>query len=178
MFLRSYFDNTSLLGTEDYTKAFMNVFSDSFCYMEIIIQTSRGTNAIYYCTSVLSTWLYLQAEFCLLAWKNRNMMPCVLRMKNLLVIRGLSKKYPTLFFPAVSNGERVGKLSAMVERIFMRMRDSLLPLNTAGCVCHFQMAKWCNTCSSHSHFAQDDRLLGAAILKQVLSEPWGYPSRK
>jgi hypothetical protein len=30
----------------------------------------------------------------------------------------------------------------------------LLPRNTAGCVCRRQMAKWCNTCSSHSRFAR------------------------
>jgi hypothetical protein len=58
----------------------------------------------------------------------------------------LSKKYPALFFPAVNNGERVGKLSAVVEGTFMRMRDFLLPLNTAGCVCRCQTVKWCNTC--------------------------------
>jgi hypothetical protein len=33
------------------------------------------------------------------------------------------KKYATLFFPTVSNGERVGKLSAVVEGTFMCMRD-------------------------------------------------------
>jgi hypothetical protein len=35
--------------------------------------------------------------------------------------------YPTIFFPAVSNGERVGKLSVVVEGTFLRMRDFLLP---------------------------------------------------
>jgi hypothetical protein len=29
-------------------------------------------------------------------------------------LRGLSKKYPTIFFPAVSNRDRVGKLSVVV----------------------------------------------------------------
>jgi hypothetical protein len=43
----------------------------------------------------------------------------------------LSKKYPTLFLPVVSYGERVGKLSAVVEGTFMRMLDFLLPRNTA-----------------------------------------------
>jgi hypothetical protein len=38
-------------------------------------------------------------------------------------VRGLSKKYPAIFFPSVSNGERVGKLRVMVEGTFMRMRD-------------------------------------------------------
>jgi hypothetical protein len=56
-------------------------------------------------------------------------------------VRGLSKKYPTISFPAVSNGERVGKLSVVVEGTFMRMRDFLLPRNTAGCVCRCQIAK-------------------------------------
>jgi hypothetical protein len=37
------------------------------------------------------------------------------------------------------------------------------------------MAKWCNTRSSHSRFAQDDRTLGTVILHQILS---GYPSIK
>jgi hypothetical protein len=79
-------------------------------------------------------------------------------------IRGLSKKYPTIYFPAVSNGERVGKLSVVVEETFMRMHDFLLPRNTAGCVCRCQIAKWCNTCSSHSRFAQDDRMFGADLV--------------
>jgi hypothetical protein len=35
----------------------------------------------------------------------------------------MSKKYPTLFFPAASIGERVGKLSVVVEGTFMRMRN-------------------------------------------------------
>jgi hypothetical protein len=80
------------------------------------------------------------------------------------------------FFPAVSNGDRVGKLSIVVEGTFMCMCDLLLPRNTAGCICHCQIAKWCNTCLSHSRFARDDRTLGAATLHQVLSETWGYPS--
>jgi hypothetical protein len=79
------------------------------------------------------------------------------------------------FFPAVSNGERVRKLSVGVEGTFMCMLDFLLPRNTAGCVCLCQIAKWCNTCSSHSSFAQDDRTLGAVISHKVLSETWGYP---
>jgi hypothetical protein len=58
----------------------------------------------------------------------------------------LSKKYTTLFFPVVSNGERVGKLRIVVEGTFMLMRDFLLPRNTAGCVCSCQIAKWCKTC--------------------------------
>jgi hypothetical protein len=62
----------------------------------------------------------------------------------------LSKKYPTLFFPTVSNGGRMGKLSIVVEGTFMRMHDILLPCNTAGCVCSCQIAKLCNKCSSHS----------------------------
>ncbi|PNF37480.1 hypothetical protein B7P43_G14867 [Cryptotermes secundus] len=32
-------------------------------------------------------------------------------------------------------------------------------------------------CLSHSHFAQDDRTLGAGTLHQVTSQTWGYPSR-
>jgi hypothetical protein len=40
-----------------------------------------------------------------------------------MYLRGLSKKYPTLFFPAVSNSERVGKLSTVVEGTFMLMHD-------------------------------------------------------
>jgi hypothetical protein len=59
--------------------------------------------------------------------------------------RGLSKKYPAIFFPAVSNGEWVGKLGVVVEGTFMRMRDFLLPRSTAGCVCRCQIAKWWNT---------------------------------
>jgi hypothetical protein len=43
----------------------------------------------------------------------------------------LSKKYPTIFFPAVSNGERVGKLNVVVEGTFRRTHDFLLPRNTA-----------------------------------------------
>jgi hypothetical protein len=46
----------------------------------------------------------------------------------------------------------------------MRMCDFLLPHNTA-------------MCSLYSRFTLDDRMLGAAILHQVLSETWGYPSR-
>jgi hypothetical protein len=57
---------------------------------------------------------------------------------------GLSKKYPTKFFPTVNNGERVGKLSMVVEGTFMRMPDFLLPRNIAECVCHCQIVKWCN----------------------------------
>jgi hypothetical protein len=38
-------------------------------------------------------------------------------------IQGLPKKYPTISFSAVSNGERVGKLSVVVEGTFMRMCD-------------------------------------------------------
>jgi hypothetical protein len=36
-------------------------------------------------------------------------------------IRGLSKKYPTIFSPTVSNGEMMGKLSVVVEGTFMRV---------------------------------------------------------
>jgi hypothetical protein len=88
------------------------------------------------------------------------------------------KSIPLYFFPAVSNGERVGKLSVVVQGTFMHMRDFLLPHNTAGCSCRCQIAKRCNTCSSHSHFARDGKTLGAAILHQILSETWGYPSGK
>jgi hypothetical protein len=35
----------------------------------------------------------------------------------------------------------------------MRIRDFLLPRNTADCVCRCQIAKWCNACSSQSRFA-------------------------
>jgi hypothetical protein len=83
-------------------------------------------------------------------------------------LRGPPKNYPTIFFPAVSNGERVMKLSVAVEGIFMRMRDILLPRNTARCVCRYQRVKWCNMCSSHTCFARDDRTIGAAILHQCL----------
>jgi hypothetical protein len=34
----------------------------------------------------------------------------------------LFKKYPTIFLPAVSNGDRVGKLRVVVEGTFMCMR--------------------------------------------------------
>jgi hypothetical protein len=61
----------------------------------------------------------------------------------------------------LSNGKRVGKLSIVVEGTFMSMRDFLPHRNTA---------------SSHSCFAQDDRMLGAVILHQILSETWGCPS--
>jgi hypothetical protein len=57
----------------------------------------------------------------------------------------------------------VVNLSVVVVGTFMAMRDILLTRNTAGCVCGCQIAKWCNTCSSHSRFAQDDRTLGAPI---------------
>jgi hypothetical protein len=88
----------------------------------------------------------------------------------------------TRFFQKVSDyifsrgkyGERVGKLSVVVEGTFMRMRDFLLPRNTVVCVCRCQRAKWCNTCSSHSRFAQgaqDDRTLGAAILQCANTDP-------
>jgi hypothetical protein len=60
----------------------------------------------------------------------------------------------------------VGKLGVVVEGTFMRI---ILPCNTAGCVCRCQIVKWCNTCSSHSPFAQVVRMLGAVILHQVLS---------
>jgi hypothetical protein len=36
---------------------------------------------------------------------------------------GLSRKYPTIFLPTVSNDERVGKLSAVVEGTYMHLRD-------------------------------------------------------
>jgi hypothetical protein len=68
----------------------------------------------------------------------------------------------------VSIGERVGKLSVVIEGTFTHMRDSVLPRNTAGCVCRSQIGKRRNTCSSHSRFAQDDRTVGAAILHHVL----------
>jgi hypothetical protein len=84
----------------------------------------------------------------------------------------LSKKYLTLFFPAVSNGDRAGKLSVVVEGTFICICDFLLPRDTAVCVYRHQIAKWCNTCWSHSRFARDDRTLRAAILHQVLSETW------
>jgi hypothetical protein len=45
----------------------------------------------------------------------------------------LSKKYPTLFFPVVSSGERARKLSVVVEGTFMRMHDFLLPHSTELC---------------------------------------------
>jgi hypothetical protein len=41
------------------------------------------------------------------------------------------QRYPTIFFPAVSNGKRVGKLCEDVEGTFMRMHDFLLTRNTA-----------------------------------------------
>jgi hypothetical protein len=50
------------------------------------------------------------------------------------------QKYLTIFFPAVSNHERVGKLTVVVEGTFMLMREFLLPRNTAGCVCRCQIA--------------------------------------
>jgi hypothetical protein len=56
------------------------------------------------------------------------------------VVHGLSKKHPAIFFPPVSKGERVGKLSVVVEGTFMLMHDFLLPHNTTGCVCRFQIA--------------------------------------
>jgi hypothetical protein len=37
MFLWSYFDHTSLVGTVNYTNASMNVLSASLCHLEIII---------------------------------------------------------------------------------------------------------------------------------------------
>jgi hypothetical protein len=91
---------------------------------------------------------------------------------------GLSKEYFIIFFPAVSNGERVGKLSVVVEGTFMLMHDSLLPHNTAGCVWHCKIAKLCNTCSLHTRFAQYDRMLGAVILHQVLLETWGTQAER
>jgi hypothetical protein len=42
------------------------------------------------------------------------------------------QKVSDYIFPAVSNGDRVGKMSVVVEVTFMRMRDFLLPLNTAA----------------------------------------------
>jgi hypothetical protein len=42
----------------------------------------------------------------------------VIQCKNKL---GLSKKYPTIFFPMLSNGERVGKLSIVLEGAFMNI---------------------------------------------------------
>jgi hypothetical protein len=42
------------------------------------------------------------------------------------------KKFPTILFPAVSNGERVEKLRVVVEGAITRMRDFLLPRNTAN----------------------------------------------
>jgi hypothetical protein len=97
-----------------------------------------------------------------------------------LKIWGLSKKYPTLFLPTVSNDKRVGKLSIMVVGTFMRMHDFLLPCYTTGYICRCHITKWCNTCSSHSHFAQDDRTLGAVILHgydpetKVQSSQWKH----
>jgi hypothetical protein len=44
------------------------------------------------------------------------------------------KKYQTIFFPVVSNSERLGKLSVVVEGTFMRMHYFLLPRNTARCL--------------------------------------------
>jgi hypothetical protein len=41
----------------------------------------------------------------------------------LLYTTTLSKKYLTLFFPAVNNGDRVGKLVVVVEGTFICMRD-------------------------------------------------------
>jgi hypothetical protein len=94
------------------------------------------------------------------------------------IVHGLSKEYLTIFPPppTVSNDERVGKLSVVVEGTFKHTSRVFLSRNTAGFVCHSQIAKWCNTCLSHSFFAQDGRMLGATILHQVSSETWGYPS--
>jgi hypothetical protein len=66
--------------------------------------------------------------------------------------------------------KRVGKLSVMVEGTFMHMRDFLLTRNTAGCVVCCQIAKWCNTHLSHSHFAQDDRMLGAGQSQRIVRQ--------
>jgi hypothetical protein len=44
-------------------------------------------------------------------------------------LRGLSKKYPTIFFPAVSNDERVGKLSVVVlccKTIMFRIQSNAI----------------------------------------------------
>jgi hypothetical protein len=94
-----------------------------------------------------------------------------------LFLRGLSKKYQTLLFPAVNNGERVGKLSAVVEGTIMHMCDFFLPLNTAGCICRFQIAKWCNTCLSHSRFAQDDNAWSSDTASNFVGN-LGIPKQK
>jgi hypothetical protein len=56
------------------------------------------------------------------------------RLKYMHITHGLSKKYETIFFPVVSNGERVGKLSVAVEGTFIRTHDFLLPRNSVRCV--------------------------------------------
>jgi hypothetical protein len=40
----------------------------------------------------------------------------------------------------------------------MCMRDFLLPRNTAGCVYRCQTENWCNMCTSHSRFTEDECL--------------------
>jgi hypothetical protein len=86
------------------------------------------------------------------SWQKTIVYALFLREGNSQAFHKGHETYPTLFVPAVSNGERVRKLS-VVEGTFMRMRDFLLPRNTAGCVYSCQIVKWCNTCSSYSRFA-------------------------
>jgi hypothetical protein len=44
-----------------------------------------------------------------------------------------------------------------VDITLICMCDFVLPRDAAGCVCRRQIAKWCNTCSSHSRYARDDK---------------------
>jgi hypothetical protein len=82
-------------------------------------------------------------------------------------IYSLSKEYPSIFYPAVSNGERVGKLSVEVEGFLMHMLDFFCCL----------AAPLDASVAARCFFAQDDRMLQAVILHQVLSETWGYPTK-
>jgi hypothetical protein len=101
--------------------------------------------------------------------KDREPNPWYLMKKNATFIRFWYEVCPRsirlYFFPRYVMARGWGN-SVVVQGTFMRMRDTFLPRNTAGSVCHCQMAKWCSTYSSYSRFAQDDRNLGIPKRKQ------------
>jgi hypothetical protein len=87
LFLRSYFDHTSLVHSADYTNTCMNDLSASFCHLEVIIWTPSGTNAIYILLHISLINMALHRGRLLPSCiKKGNIIQCVSRMKNLPVI--------------------------------------------------------------------------------------------
>jgi hypothetical protein len=64
-------------------------------------------------------------------------------------VRGLSKKYPTLFFPRKTSDGRLANLITVVGGSFMCMRDLLRPRPVRLSLLGSKCVRCCNTCSLH-----------------------------